>query len=70
MIPQIWYRKSRKAWHVEIAGVQHRLGNTKKKADAKYKQLLQTHGLSEDPSRTRIHDLIDTYWAWYERETR
>ena len=68
MIPKPFFRKDRKTWYVQIAGVQHNIGKTKKDADANYKRILQTNGLSEGPSRTKLHDLIDEYWAWYERE--
>ncbi len=68
MIPQPWYRKDRKTWCVQISGRQINLGKTRKEADAKYKRLLQQYGLRDGPSRTRIAELVDEYWGWYERE--
>ena len=44
-LPKPWYRKSKKAWYLQVArGVQKRLGKTKDEADRAYRAWLLEHG--------------------------
>lgn len=46
MLPTPWYRKSKKAWYLQVSrGVQKRLGKTKAEADAAYREWLLHQGL-------------------------
>src|SRR5262249_49068217 len=45
MLPKPWFRKSKKAWYLQVSrGVQKRLGKTKAEADAAYREWLLNEG--------------------------
>jgi integrase/recombinase XerD len=55
-LPKPWYRRSKKAWYLQVArGVQKRLGKTKEEADRAYRQWLLDQGEQlPAPQRNRL----------------
>jgi integrase len=55
-LPKPWYRKSKKAWYLQVSrGVQKRLGKTKAEADTAYRQWLLEQGEQlPAPERKRL----------------
>ncbi len=62
--PHPWFRKSKNCWYVQMAGKQISLGPDKKKAMAKYRQLLQAKGIGDADDTITVHELADAYAAW------